>query len=151
MLTNEQHQLLDSIYYNADGPASFSGITRLYDEAHRRNPTITRPLVTAYLRQQRTYQLHREDAKRVDPKAHLSKRFIQASRPGQLALDSWMLTGMRVALFPVALIAIDVFTKMVYVEFERKLNAQSSLSAFERILRNKYRRFRLIEIFSDRG
>jgi hypothetical protein len=52
-------ELIDRLYTNLNSPASFAGVNRLFDEAHRQDPSITREQVQDYVERQRTYTLHK--------------------------------------------------------------------------------------------
>ena len=55
----ERDQLLKSIYYNPKKAGALGGIEALYRAAGKKDPTISRAHVIRYLRQQRTYTLHK--------------------------------------------------------------------------------------------
>jgi len=52
-------KLLDSVYYDVDSPAAYSGINSVYREAKKRSPEIKLSHVKNYLSRQKTYSLHK--------------------------------------------------------------------------------------------
>ncbi len=53
-------ELINKLYTDLDSPVCFSNANALYNEAHSRDPTITRQKVEDYLHQKSTYTKHKE-------------------------------------------------------------------------------------------
>ena len=56
---DENGKLLDRIYYGHGNPGSFSSEKRLYDEAKKENPKITRKIVKDYMKRQYVVSRHK--------------------------------------------------------------------------------------------
>ena len=59
MVEDQVGNVLKDIYYNAENPASFASIEKLYQDAFKRDPSITRDKVKEWLSSQKVYTLHR--------------------------------------------------------------------------------------------
>jgi hypothetical protein len=57
-------KILSNIFYNLKSPASFAGINRVYEEAKKQIPNITREQVEEFLRHHSTYTLYRPGRKK---------------------------------------------------------------------------------------
>ena len=58
-LTKKKKVLLEKLYTDPESSAAFTGIQRLYEEAKKINPKITRKDVIFYLQGNRIYTMHK--------------------------------------------------------------------------------------------
>ncbi len=123
-------QLLKDIYFNPKNPASFSSVERLYLAAHSKDPTITREVVTQWLHGQDTYTLNKP-ARRTFKRS----RVITTGMHVQQDLDLADVSGMAEANDDVhfLLIAIDVFSRKLYVQPLKSKRALDVVQGLEKL------------------
>ncbi len=123
-------QLLKDIYFNPKNPASFSSIERLYKAAHAVLPNIKRHHVKAWLHKQDTYNLNRP-AHRTFERSRLITTGVYVQNDIDLADVSNMSKendGVRFLL-----IAIDVFSRKLYVQPLKSKRATDVVGGLEKL------------------
>jgi len=111
---------------------------RLYQVAHNFSSKITHRAVREFLRQQTDRQIVSQHSNQIP--RFKSKRHILVSRAGlNCCLDTMVLRRFRGAgLFRFALICIDLFSKKLFVAFQKNLNPKNTAAALIRICRMEH-------------
>ena len=65
-------EILEEIYYTPSSVGSFRGVDRLYKEAKKVKPKITKKIVLQFLQSQPTYTLHKPFRKKFKRRKNLS-------------------------------------------------------------------------------
>lgn len=143
---SDKEILLEKIYNNPSNPAGFGGIDRLYEEAKKKDYSITREDVQHYLEGHRTYSLmrpRRVHFKRVKtiPLGFMSDVQVDLAQMDSLARHN---TGFRYIL-----VGIDVLSKRIFATPVKSKKAEDMVEAFKEIISQMP--FKCIRIYSDQG
>ena len=123
-------RVLKRVYYSRDSPACFSGLERVFKEAHRRRNDITRADVREYLQKQRTYTLY-HPAVRKFKKLRTVPDGLNTDWQADLAqLDKLKEHNDDYAYI---LVCIEVLSRRIYAEPVKQKTAACLIPAFDRI------------------
>ena len=84
------NELLEQLYFG-EHEGSYATATRLLAAAKRHNKTVTLSDVVSFLRKQKSYQEHRQVAKRKRYPKYISKRFIEVGLPKMII--QWLIVN----------------------------------------------------------
>ncbi len=125
------NNILNNVYNDIRNPAGFAGINKLYNEARKADPSVTRKDVISFLNGNRTYTLHK-----LTRKNFLRNKVIAPKPNVILSCDLADLnhlskhnSGIRYIL-----ICIDVFSRYMFGIPMIDKTAKSSLNALKSIL-----------------
>ena len=146
-LSEEQKQILDSIYYSSSGEeGNFSALRPLLRAAKRKDSTITNSIVREYLQSNASYLSHK-------------RAVYKHRRRGILALYPNHVWSCDLAFFSkdknansqrvVILSVLDVFTKKAYSRSALKKTAEEILKEFKSIVEEAQGLPKML--FVDRG
>lgn len=126
-----KQKILNQLYYGF-GPAAYGSIDRLYSQAHKAYPQITRSDVQAYLESQVGYQRTKQKQHDVIPK-YQSKRFHQPSGTGEIGADVMYLDKFP-GPYKYALVVTGLLTKVIIIKFMKSLTSKTAKEAFRRAI-----------------
>ena len=125
-----QTDILNKIYFNPKGAASFSNSETLFREAKRRDPSITRANVKKFLSQNYTSLLHKE------PKLRNRPTVPNVTTGINLAWDCDLLV-MRGVRSPYGLICVDKFSSKIFFKPIANKFAKTVTVALENIIKTQ--------------
>ena len=128
------NKVLSRLYYSSERPASFSGTAKLYYHAKQMEPSISLKIVKEWLGQQHTHQLHRSQTK-----SKFARRKVVVPGPNyQWDVDLMFVRKIKSqnSGYSYLLIAVDVFSRMAYVQPLKNKTANQTLEAFKRMHAN---------------
>src|SRR5579862_3033906 len=128
-------KLLLDVYY--DSPAAYSGVQNVYDEAKKRNKSITLKTVREFLSRQDAYTLHK-DVKRRFHRNQTRSAGIDTHWQADLA-DLISLKSQNQG-YAYILICIDVLSRFVFAEPVKRKTPELIAAAFETILKRSGRK-----------
>jgi hypothetical protein len=137
------HKLLRTLYYDTSSPCAFSGATALYREAKKHGITFSQ--VERFLEQQDTYTRHKT-ARRKFPRNKTVAVGIDSDWQADLA-DMQRLSKVNNG-YTFLLVCVDVFSKVAWVEPLINKTAKEVAAAFEHILEQGRKPWRL---YTDKG
>ena len=121
---------LASIYYNRRGPASYSGIVKLYAEAKKRIKDIKLKDVQSWLEKQDLYSLHKPVRTRFPRQ---STRVIGYGTTLFSDLASFENLRSKNSNFAWLLVVVEALSRKAYVEPLKHKTAEEVITAFKRI------------------
>lgn len=121
--------LLRQIYYNPS--TGFSGVQKLYEAVKKVNSSITRSMVSSWLKQQTAYQVHQ----RIEKVKHFFP--IKSDGPDhiwQLDLTDYSASAHHNSNVNYLFCALDIFTRKAYVIPLNNKNTSTITQAFEQMI-----------------
>jgi hypothetical protein len=147
----DNKELLDQLYYSPASGISYSSPLKFYKFLQKNGYPISFNKVKEYLSHQQGHQQSQQDHGGNLLPRHFSRRYIQPSRPGSLAIDTMYLNKIKAA-FSYAFIGVDMFSRRIYLKFLRQLNANTTLRAFCSVQAEaKKGDYPIHQVFSDAG
>lgn len=122
--------VIESSYRNPESVAAYSGHEKLFREAHRRDPQVSRNDVTNFLEGNTTYTLHRRrklkfKRKRTIPAGFFSHMQVDLMDMQKLARENDNYTFV--------LVAVEVLSRQLYAIPVKNKSAQEMIKAFDRL------------------
>ena len=146
MTERSKSNLIKRVYYDLASSAAYSGAEKVYSEAHRRNPKITRDDVQDFLQSQDTYTIYRPKRKRFKRLATVPTGLHSHWQCDLAIFDNLYKNndGYRYLL-----VAIDVLSRKMFVAPVRSKSTKDMMSAFDDLF--KKANIRPHKLYSDRG
>lgn len=136
---------LTSVYYDPQHPASFSGPTKLYKIAKAAGKKITHKEISEWLRKQETYTLHRRLRRKFPRNRVVVGGYMQQ-------WDADLMDMSNVSKYnggiTYVLVAIDIFSRYLFVEPLKTKNGKEVAKAFASIFAKGNKPFK---IRTDKG
>lgn len=123
-------EILKSVYFDVKSPACFSGVERVYREAKRRNPRITRKHVENFLAGERTYTVYRSIVRKF-PRLKTIASGLNTHWQADLAV--FINTSRKNDGYNYLLVCVDVLSRKAYVEPVKSKRSDDMIPAFEHI------------------
>jgi hypothetical protein len=133
MTTNQIDDQLMEIYSNVSNPASFGGINKLYIQAQKLFPTLTRKYVQNWLKRINSYTLHKPVRHKVKRNKILIQRINEQWEADLVDMQMFSKTNNG---FKYILTVIDSFSKKLYVFALKNKNQFSIIKAFKKLFKN---------------
>lgn len=126
----DTYQILKHVYYDVNSPACYAGVEKVYREAKRLNPNITRKDVERFLEGERTYTVYRSIVRKFP---RLKTRASGLHTDWQADLAIFISTARKNNNYKYLLVVVDVLSRRVYVEPVKTKRSIDMIPAFERI------------------
>jgi hypothetical protein len=142
----KKQEILNKLYTELDSPAAYSGLQRLYDEARKIDPSITKGDVQYYLEGDRIYTMHRP--RRLKFK---KAKFIPAGFMTDLQIDlgDFQKISNENKGHKYILLGVDVLSKRFFASPVKTKRTDDMIKAFDHLLEQMPQTPH--RIFSDRG
>jgi len=133
-LLKRQEKLLEKIYYDTKNPNSFGSVNKLFNSAKDKDSKIKLDQVKQWLRNQKTYTLHKQSIKRFKRNPMVS-RYIDQWWQTDLA-DMSLLARYNKG-YKFLLVCIDVLSKYGWIVPIKNKKPESVIKGFKIILKSK--------------
>ena len=130
---DERDKQLDEIYYNAQDPGSYGGVSRLLKRAQEKGiEGINRKHIEEYLRDQQAYSVHKPARKHFTRNKTITGEIDKQWQADLADMQSLSRTN---AGYKYILTVIDIFSKYAWVIPVKTKSAKDMLPAFQTLLK----------------
>ena len=146
MDSSKLNEILSSIFYKFDTPGGFSSIYKLYNQAKKVIPDLSKKSVIDWLRAQDTYGVHLPFKSRIE-----RSRIIVKGIDYMWEMDLMDMNKLRKYNKDVryVLLVIDVFSKYVWVKGMKSKDAAQIITFFKDIMKHSNRKPKYVR--TDKG
>lgn len=126
-----KQKIIENIYHDPASPAGFAGIQRLYQEAKKVNPNITKNDVKWFLEGDRTYTLHRPRRVRFKRAKTIPAGLFTDLQCDLAQMDKFSRSNKS---YKYILLCVDVLSKKIFAEPVKSKKYEDMAPAMDKIL-----------------
>lgn len=146
MTERSKNNLIKKLYFDLESPGTFAGVEKVFTEAHRINPKITRNDVRKYLQTQDTYTIYKPKRTRFKRLATIPTGLHTHWQCDLAIFDNLYKNNDG---YKYLLVAVDVLSRRIFVAPVRSKSTKDMITAFDHLF--KKANIRPHKLYSDRG